>query len=103
MSEAQALQRLAPVPLGRWSFDGALGRRLDRILERRITSEFARDEIHPELLETFRARVDDLIRPGYGMWQGEFWGKWVLSAIAAARYTRDDALRSLIQIGRAHV
>ncbi len=97
MSDNKHLDRLTPVPLGTWSFDGKLGRRIDRILERRITSEFARNEIHSELMETFRARVDDVIRPGYGMWQGEFWGKWVLSAIAAARYTQDDALRSLIR------
>jgi hypothetical protein len=96
MSDNKHLDRLTPVPLGTWSFGGKLGHRIDRILERRITSEFARDAIHPELLETFRARVDDVIRPDYGMWQGEFWGKWVLSAIGAARYTQDDALRSLI-------
>ena len=89
-------ERIVALPLGQWRFGGHLGERIERILDRRITSTHARDEIHPELVETFRARVDDRLRPGFGMWQGEFWGKWILSAIAAARYLRDGNLEALI-------
>lgn len=36
------------------------------------------------------------MRKGVGMWQGEFWGKWILAAIAAYRYYEDDGLREFI-------
>jgi len=90
------IDRLTPLPLGSWIFGGHLGRRVDTILTQRITSGFARDGIHPELVATLRARVDDIINPGHGMWQGEFWGKWIISAVEAARYLQDDGLRDLI-------
>lgn len=96
MTTARTRERLTPVPMGAWAFHGHLGDRIERILEQRITSEYARNEIHPELVETFRTRVDDVIRPGFGMWQGEFWGKWILSAIEAARYLQSDELKDLI-------
>ena len=88
--------RLTQAPQGAWRFEGLLGERINRIIEARIASDFARREIHPELVEAFRLRVDDRLRPGSGMWQGEFWGKWILSAIAACRYWGDEDLKAFI-------
>ena len=88
--------QLTPIPLGQWRFAGYLGERIDRILDSRITGDFAKTEIIPELLGTLRARVDDRLKPGVGFWQGEFWGKWVLSAVAACRYLQSDELKSAL-------
>jgi len=97
MIELPTTAALSPLPLGAWTFTGHLGRRIDTILKQRITSDFARDQIHPELIETLRARVDDQIHPGWGMWQGEFWGKWMLSAVEATSYLDDEDLKALIR------
>lgn len=103
MNPSSRITELTPLPIGNWTFSGDLGHRIVRILDRRIASDFARDNIHSELIETFRARVDDLIHPGVGMWQGEFWGKWILSAVDAARYLKDDSLKALIAESVAQV
>lgn len=96
MPTSKISDRLTPTPMGSWSFREHLGDRIRTILDQRIASDQARLEIHPELVETLHDRVDDVIRPGFGMWQGEFWGKWILSAIEAARYLDDGDLKALI-------
>ncbi len=87
---------LTPLPLGTARLGGPIGEVLDRVVAARITSAFARDAILAEAEEAFRRRVDDRMRPGQGQWQGEFWGKWMLSALAAQRYTGDSALQETI-------
>lgn len=87
---------LTPGGTGDWHFGGFLGRRIDTLTGARICSDFARSEIHGETVEAFRKRIDDRMDPDSGYWQGEFWGKWILSAIAACRYYDDDQLRDLI-------
>ncbi|MCX7013960.1 MAG: glycoside hydrolase family 127 protein [Candidatus Sumerlaeota bacterium] len=101
--ENRITDNLTPAPLGAWRFEGFLGGRVDRAIDSRIASEFARREIHPELVEAFRARVDDRLRPGGGMWQGEFWGKWILSAVAACRYRGDENLKAFIARSAADI
>ncbi|MFS0725401.1 beta-L-arabinofuranosidase domain-containing protein [Paenibacillus sp. 1P07SE] len=85
-----------PVPLGAWSFGGFLGERIDSMSEARLRSERAWQEIYPETEEAFRLREDDRSHPGRGVWRGEFWGKYVLSAIACCRYYGDDQLKTRI-------
>ncbi len=88
---------LTPLPLGRARLAGHVGERIDTVVRARITSDYARNTIYPETIEAFRRRVDDRIKPQTGLWQGEFWGKWILGAIAAQRYTGDAALASFIR------
>jgi DUF1680 family protein len=76
--------------------NGYVGKKLDVVLETRILSDFARTRILPEAEQAFQNRVDDRLEPGAGMWQGEFWGKWILSAIQAHRYTGDNNLEETI-------
>jgi len=90
------MDTLSPLPLSGVRLNGHVGDRLHAVLEARILSQHARTEIIGEALEAFRRRVDDRLRPGSGLWQGEFWGKWMLSAIAAQRYSGDAALRDTI-------
>ncbi|NOY79550.1 MAG: hypothetical protein GXP31_00965 [Kiritimatiellaeota bacterium] len=88
--------QLIPAELGRVRLEGSVGEELDKVLAARILSEKAAHAILPEALAAFRDRVDDRIRPGQGLWQGEFWGKWVLGAVGAQRYTGDPGLREVI-------
>ncbi len=89
--------QLTPCPSGNWKFTGHLGTRIDTFTEARLRSDFARHTIHDETVEAFRQRIDDRMEQDTGYWQGEFWGKWILSAVRACRYYEDDALRSTIR------
>ncbi|TAN36788.1 MAG: hypothetical protein EPN23_08255 [Verrucomicrobia bacterium] len=86
-----------PLPAGNTKLGGHIGQRLDTMLKARYTSNFAQREIYPETAEALRQRVDDTIYRGVGLWQGEFWGKWMLGAIAAQRYTGDATLKDFIR------
>lgn len=91
--------KLAPAPLGSVHFSGRIGQCLDRVIAARFRSETARTGIVPEAVEAFRRRVDDRLREGVGLWQGEFWGKWTLAAVAACQYTGDTQLKELVASG----
>ncbi len=59
----------------------------ERFFYERLFSQNARETIWKEAYEAFALRVDD---EGYevgGVWQGEFWGKQMLSACDAYRYS----------------
>jgi hypothetical protein len=86
-------------PPGDISFRGQIGAEIDRVINTRILSYFAEKKILPEAVNAFRTRVDDRFRPDAGVWQGEFWGKWMLSAVAAQRYTDDEHLKAVIRKG----
>ena len=88
---------MTPAPLGTVSLGGRVGDELDKVVDARVLSAHGADEILPEAVEAFRKQEDDRLFPGRGLWQGEFWGKWMLSAVAAQRYTDDAELESVIQ------
>lgn len=67
---------------------------MDAVAGARLTSDAAWETIYPETEEAFRLREDD--RSSFWGWRGEFWGKYVLSAIAASRYYRSDELKGPI-------
>lgn len=66
--------------------DGYLGEKMNLVIEKRIK---AQDVEH--LLEPFRHRNETRL------WQSEFWGKWIQSAIAAYDYNRDPELLAIIR------
>jgi DUF1680 family protein len=70
--------------------------RLDNLVQARFSPGDAWQKLYPETEEAFRLREDDRSHPGRGVWRGEFWGKYVMSAIAVCRYTSSDELKSLI-------
>jgi Uncharacterized protein conserved in bacteria len=85
-----------PVCLGNWRFHGYIGDRIDTMTKARFTSKQAWDTIYPETEEAFRLREDDTSHPGRGVWRGEFWGKYILCAIAACRYDSSEELKERI-------
>ncbi len=89
--------KLTPPDLSQVRIQGSVGDLLDRLIERRITSEEARTVIYREAEDAFKNQIDDQTIVGY--WQGEFWGKWMISAARVCRYLGDPALREFIRQG----
>lgn len=65
---------------------GYLGSKIDLCIDERIKKQ---DVQH--LIEPFKTRNETRL------WQSEFWGKWILSAIAAYEYKHDPELLTMIQ------
>lgn len=76
--------------------DGAVGALFDRFIENRMTSDFAVNAVLKEAEDAFIERVDDKDAP-FGLWRGEFWGKLMISACRAAKYSKDAKLRTIVQ------
>ncbi len=75
---------------------GYAGRKADRFLFGRVQSDFAKNVIFGEARDAIRDRNDD--ETGVvGFWQGEFWGKLMMSAAHTAEYTRDQELVSFVK------
>jgi len=66
--------------------DGYLGAKVDLCINERIKKQ---DVQH--LIDPFKIRNETRL------WQTEFWGKWILSAIAAYEYNRDPEMLKIIQ------
>ena len=65
---------------------GYLGEKIDLCIDQRIK----REDI-AQLIEPFKTRTET------SQWQTEFWGKWILSAIAAYEYNHDPEILKIIQ------
>ena len=81
---------------GEWHFKGHLGDYIDTIAKHRILDKKSWEAIYPETEEAFVLKVDDRNYPESGQWRGEFWGKYMLSAIAAAKYYHSKELKQRI-------
>ena len=79
-SNKKALQ-LDPVPAKNIKIKGYAGNKIDMVISERIQ---AQDLDH--LIEPFHLKNETWA------WQSEFWGKWMLSAVAAWKYNREDEL-----------
>ncbi len=89
--------KLRMAKLGDVHMTGKIGEELDLVVDKRIASDYAVNEIIPEATLAFETRLDDQYHQGRGLWQGEFWGKWVLSAVAAYEYTGDAKIKAAIR------
>ena len=65
---------------------GYTGAKIDLVISDRIKKENADD-----LVEPFRKKNET------HLWQSEFWGKWILSAIASYDYNRDPEMLAIIR------
>ena len=81
---------------------GHVGARADAVFARRLTCEKARGDIFNEAVNAFVTKMDDLhpCPPGVtnhnGWWQGEYWGKTMLSQCAFARYSGRKDVRDFV-------
>ncbi len=81
---------------GEWRFHGHFGNYIDTIATHRILDKANWDIIYPETEDAFGLKEDDKNYPESGQWRGEFWGKYMLSVIAAAKYYKSDELKGRI-------
>lgn len=65
---------------------GYIGEKIDLCINQRIKKENV-----DMLVEPFKTRNESRL------WQSEFWGKWILSAIAAYEYNHDPELLKIVQ------
>ena len=75
---------------------GYVAAKMDALVRERFMTDFARAEIYDEAENAFRTHYDDLHTKGYGWWQGEYWGKTMLSAAEVYSHTRDEGLKNFI-------
>jgi len=83
---------------GEWRFHGHLGDYIDIIATHRILDKTSWEMIYPETEDAFGLKEDDKNYPKSGQWRGEFWGKYMLSVIAAARYYHSEELKERIAL-----
>ena len=84
------------LPLGAALLGGTAGEKFRNVIFERMTSEKAQKEIFSEAEAAFKNCIDDE-KPPVGLWQGEFWGKLIISACRGCRYTGDENLKEFIR------
>ena len=75
---------------------GYAGRKCDAFLRGRVLSDFAKEEIFGEAFDAIQKKEDDASGV-VGFWQGEFWGKLMMSAARVADYTQDPGLIGFVR------
>ena len=75
---------------------GLPGETLARFAYERMESEAAWDVVYREAAEAFERKLDDASGV-VGLWQGEFWGKLVISACRYAEYSGHEALKERLR------
>ena len=81
----ESVRVLTPVQSSDVKLKGYPGSKIDLCISDRIKNQ---DVEH--LVEPFRTHTETWA------WQSEFWGKWMLSAVAAYKYTRDTELMKIM-------
>ena len=75
---------------------GLPGETLARFAYERMESEAAWDAVYREAAEASERKLDDASGV-VGLWQGEFWGKLVISACRYAEYSGHEALKERLR------
>ena len=84
------------------ALEGAVGAKADKLFSERLLCPKARGDIFEETVNAFATRMDDLhpypqgVTNHYGWWQGEYWGKMMLSHCGYARYSGDASERDFV-------
>lgn len=76
-------------------FEGEIGEFFDRFIEKRVTSDFAVNEVLRETEVAFDEKLDDKDFP-VGMWRGEFWGKLVISMCRVYHWKHDKKIKDIL-------
>ena len=88
---------LTPVSLEMVQIKGKIGALMNTFFRERVQSDFAQNTIYKETEDAFRRQEDE--DGVVGIWQGEYWGKWMISAARVSRYLHDDKLKDFIMQG----
>ena len=81
---------------------GRVGEKAAEVFESRLVGDKAKGDIYGEAVNAFVTRMDDLhpypegATNHFGWWQGEYWGKTMLSLCAYARYSGREDVKSLV-------
>ena len=81
---------------------GRVGRKAAAVFECRLAGDKAKGDIFNEAVNAFVTRMDDLhpypegATNHFGWWQGEYWGKTMLSLCAYARYSGRADMKALV-------
>jgi hypothetical protein len=78
--------KLFSFPANSIKIEGYLGEKIDLVIEKRIKSQDVE-----MLVDPFRHKDET------HLWQSEFWGKWIQSAIASYNYNHDPEMMSIIK------
>lgn len=97
MTQTQKPENIPAAP-GTLRLKGSVSEQMERFFDHRIRSAEARDIVYREAEDAFRNRLDDASGI-HGIWQGEFWGKWIISAVRVCEYSRDAELKAFIRRG----
>ena len=88
--------RFVSPDIGETVLHGDIGEMADRMFFRRINSPEARNTVYRETIDAFRNKLDDA-KKVIGIWQGEYWGKWIIGAARVARYQHNEELKSFVR------
>lgn len=84
--EAQTItDKLTTIQQNHLKLGGFVGEKTDLIIVKRVKAQD-----YDYLVEPFRHKTET------HMWQSEFWGKWMLGAVAAWEYTHDPELMEIM-------
>ncbi|QYY37464.1 beta-L-arabinofuranosidase domain-containing protein [Ruficoccus sp. ZRK36] len=85
-----------PPSLGRLRLSGPVAEHLETFAYERIISERAHRVVFHEAEDAFRNKLDDSSGV-HGIWQGEYWGKWMIGAVRHCEYVHDTELKEFIR------
>ena len=71
---------VTPIEQANVAIDGAVGRKMMALFRARFLTDEERTVIYDEAENAFKTHFDDQQAPLFGWWQGEYWGKTMLSA-----------------------
>ena len=89
---------LKKAALGDVRLRGYVGEHTEHFINTRTLSDYGKNEVYPEAEGAFVSKVDDELG-AFGIWQGEYWGKWAISTARSARYLGSAELTSLVRSG----
>ena len=97
MKEYRVQNRITATPLSDVHLEGYVAELMERFFDERIFSDYAREVVYGECEGAFVNQLDDSLQKPLGYWQGEFWGKWIISAARVARYEKSAETVSFIR------
>lgn len=84
---------------------GGVREKMDALCAERVFGETAKGPVYEEAVKAFRTHYDDTRTPdqedhwtpGKGLWQGEYWGKSMLSAAVVAEHFDNAAMKAWLK------